>query len=550
MHRRKTPEKDTKRAGAAPLPDFGPKHQIVDLFCGCGGLSLGFELTGRFTTVLGSDIKPEAVETFRRNHARNETMPEVITEDIRKLTASDLYAKTKRFGITDAGQLACLVGGPPCEGFSQNRSINAGGLSRNGKSSRVDKFIDDPRNHLFKWFVGAADALRPAVVLIENVPDLMRHRGGATLTEILGALSEIGYRTRARVLNAADYGVPQMRRRAFFLAQRREDYDATGLALDFPHTTHRPYPMWHQSLDERQDWLPGDSGYWPTVWEAIGDLPDAFDDDFDHAAWTYPDAPLTGLRRFVRDPQGVVPYNHIARRLGPGGLERVRALGAGQRANELPDDLRLRSHYHYSYARLNWSEPARTITKFAYHVGSGMFCHPTEDRAITMREAARLQTFPDWFRFYSDNIRELSALVGSAVPPLLASQLARQIALYLDALALARLRPEQRALARTQATDAVMRRMERDDWHSDRVQPSLSAVLHESNGASNGAAEHSLRRSAHAPRNAHEPPENSPRRAVGGWYGGRPAPHSRATRGDVRLCHDDPRCSEPVVVPQ
>lgn len=488
---RRPPNKITLRESAPPPHDFGPTYQVVDLFCGCGGLSLGFGLTGRFSTILGSDIKPEAAESFRRNHAHGGVEPAVITEDIRKLSTDDIFAAVRPFGITGPGQLACLVGGPPCEGFSQNRSVGAGGDSRTGSSARVDKFIDDPRNQLFTWFVQVAKVLRPAVVLIENVPDLIRHREGATLGEIFAALSDAGYRTSARVLNAADFGVPQMRRRAFFLAQRRDDFDQTGLTLDFPTPTHRPYPMWHPSLDARADWLPGDAGYWTTVREAIGDLPDAFpDDDFDHGKVKYPDAPMTALRRFVRDARGTVPYNHIGRRLGKGGLGRVRALTSGQRADELPDDLRLRSHYHYSYARLNWSEPARTITKFVYHVGSGMFCHPELDRALTMREAARLQTFPDWFRLYSDNIRDLSALVGSAVPPLLSLQLARQVGRYLDGLAFARLQPQERGQARTQATDAVMRRMERDHWSSEKSQPTLPEKLTHLNGhANNGVTE-------------------------------------------------------------
>lgn len=471
---RRSPDKKAPTAPAPSQPDFAPTYKIADLFCGCGGLSLGFGLTGRFSTILGSDIKPEAVETFRRSHGHKGVEPAVIKEDIRHLTMADIFDAVRPFGITGPGQLACLVGGPPCEGFSQNRSVGAGGDSRTGRSARVDKFIDDPRNQLFTWFVKAAKALQPAVVLIENVPDLIRHRDGATLAEVFAALADAGYRTNARVLNAADFGVPQMRRRAFFLAQRRDDFDQTGLTLDFPSPTHRPYPMSHPSLEAREDWLPGDSGYWTTVREAIGDLPDAFkNDDFDHAAVAYPKATMTALRRFVRDPQGTVPFNHIGRRLGKNGLGRVQALSGGQRADELPEDLRLRSHYHYSYARLNWSEPARTVTKFVYHVGSGMFCHPELDRALTMREAARLQTFPDWFRLYSENIRELSALVGSAVPPLLSLQLGKQVARYLDQLSLARLQPEHRLVARTQATDAVMRRLERSHWSSEEVQPSL-----------------------------------------------------------------------------
>src|SRR5205823_3805341 len=138
-----------------------------------------------------------------------------------------------------------------------------------------------------------------------------------------------------------------------------------------------------------------------------------------------------------------------------------------QRANSLPAELRPRNHYHYSYARLRWSEPARTITKFVYHVGSGMFTHPSEDRAITMREAARLQTFPDDYRFSATHIRSLSAMIGSAVPPLLGRAIAKEVVRYLDRLTFVDLSPTDRARVRTQATDAVLRRLERGEWGTD-----------------------------------------------------------------------------------
>lgn len=453
-----------------------PRYRLADLFCGCGGLSLGFTLTKRFETIFGCEIKPEAVETFWRNHEGEHGRPVVFDGDIRKMPDSSVWSALSEFGVSRPGELACLVGGPPCEGFSQNRSIGAGG--RPGGASRIDKFIDDPRNWLFKWFVRIAAEVRPAVVLIENVPDLVRHRDGATRDEILDALTKAGYRTAVRVLHAADYGVPQMRRRAFFLGQRQEDYARTGISLEFPTPTHRPFPLCYESLDLDPSWLPGDSGYWTTVREAIGDLPRGFDNDaFDHKLVGYPDAKMTGLRRFLRSADSIAPYNHIARSLGKGGLTKIKALKSGDRFADLPDGIRPKNGYHYSYSRLRWAEPARTITKFAYHVGSGMFAHPEEDRAITMREAARLQTFPDSFRFYSDNIRELSAMVGSAVPPLLAFHIGQRVAHYLDRLTFARLQPDQRTSIRKQAGDAVLRRLEKEHWTSDQAPDQLELSL-------------------------------------------------------------------------
>jgi DNA (cytosine-5)-methyltransferase 1 len=441
------------------------KYSIADFFAGCGGLSYGFGLTGRFNVLLGSDIKPEALETFVENHEHEHGKPEAILEDIQKVAPESVRKMLARFGVSKEGQLDCLIGGPPCEGFSQNRSINAGGKVIEGTASRVNRFMDDPRNQLFKWFVELAAHLKPKVVLIENVPDLVRHKDGATLKEILLALDRAGYVTSVRVLHAADYGVPQMRRRAIFLGQRKEDLTRTGLKLQFPEPTHKPFPLHYEGLEDDRLWLPGDSGYWPSVWEAIGDLPTppTSGSQLEAIPAEYPFPADSELRRYYRDG-GEQIYNHIARPLGKNGLEKVRSIVRGQAAADLPDHLRPKASYHYSYARLRWSEPARTITKFCYHVGSGMFAHPVEDRALTMREAARLQTFPDSFRFVSDNIRDLSAMIGSAVPPLLARRIAWSVSRYLDELQFADLSHQDQELVRPQATDPVLKRLQHEEW--------------------------------------------------------------------------------------
>ncbi len=453
---------------------YAPRYTVADAFCGCGGLSLGLSLTQRFDVILGTDIKPEALETFKYNHSTlGGIEPVTIAEDIRQSEGETLMREMLHHGIERAGDLDCLIGGPPCEGFSQNRVDKT-----NGAGSRSHKFIDDPRNFLFRWFVALAATIQPKVVLIENVPDLVRHRDGETREEILAALDEAGYVATVRVLNTADYGVPQLRRRAFFLAQRKDDLKRSNLHLEFPLPTHKPYPMSHSSLMADPDWLPGDSGYWVTVREAIGDLPAAAEnDEYDHEAAKYPDAKITTFRAMMRSKDGV-PYNHIARKLGKNGLAKLKALEPGQLAADLPDDLRPKAHYHYSYTRMLWSQPSRTITKFVYHVGSGQFGHPVEDRAVTIREAARLQSFPDDFKFVgTSEIRKLSALVGSAVPPLLGKALGKQIAQYLDALYLHTMKPEERSEAKLLAGDAVMKRLEREEWTNKKKAPEPQKAL-------------------------------------------------------------------------
>jgi DNA (cytosine-5)-methyltransferase 1 len=207
------------------------------------------------------------------------------------------------------------------------------------------------------------------------------------------------------------------------------------------------------------------------VWEAIGDLPPAATTLENPGGLTpYGEEPIqsSDLRRFYRRAASGGVYNHVARALGKNSLERVKEIDALTPAM-LAERRSARHHYHYSYARLRWAEPARTITKFVYHVGSGMFCHPTMDRALTMREAARLQTFPDDFRFPAMNIRDLSSLIGGAVPPLLANAIARKVVQYLDSLSFASMTPSAMADLRPLKGDAVVRRMERQAWSSANI---------------------------------------------------------------------------------
>ncbi|MEO3807886.1 DNA cytosine methyltransferase [Sphaerisporangium sp. B11E5] len=436
-----------------------PVYTVVDLFCGCGGLSHGFSLTRRFRTLLGLDNKPEATESFALNCPDD---PVMMTTDIRdSVTKEQLLQNLGTYGITGPRQLSCLIGGPPCEGFSQNRVER----SAEGSGGRITKFTDDPRNKLFKWFIEIASELQPRVILIENVPDILRHRDGETAREIIEDLRELGYLTTARVLNAADYGVPQLRRRAFFLAYRQEDYETSRVRLEFPNVTHSPYPLGHELLDKDPEWFPGDMGFWPSVREAIGDLPRPADGKASRLdGWTPYEGhhPSSDLRRFLAASEGGT-WNHIARPLGKNGLQRVKELD-NLDADVLHQRRRDRVHYHYAYSRLRWAEPARTITKFVYHVGSGMFCHPDEDRAVTIREAARLQTFPDHFKFPAYTIRDVSSLVGSAVPPLLARAIARQVVRYLDTVTLHGLSSVARSELRELKGDAVVRRLENNDW--------------------------------------------------------------------------------------
>ena len=440
---------------------MSPRYNVVDLFSGMGGLSLGLSFTGRLQTRLAWDCFAEALDTFATIHRQGQCA--FLRDDIRQETEVRLMDALAKVGV-NPGQVDVVVGGPPCEGFSQNRSINSGGDWRVGGGTRVNKFIEDPRNQLFRSFLDVVMLLKPKVLLIENVPAIVKHKDGGTLTEILQTLKSMNYLARAQVLNAADYGVPQLRRRAFILAQRVEDFEDSGRLIALPTATHQVYPLPSEELDNNQEWLPGDSGYWTSVREAIGDLP-APQRNTQLPLEPYPYPANSEFRRYLRGTLSSGPAHHIARTMGGGGLSRVQALKPRQSANDLPETLKPRSFFHYSYSRLVWADPARTITKFAYNVGSGMFAHPDEDRAITMREAARLQTFPDWVNFKSNAIRDVSAMIGNAIPPVLAWKIGKEIVRYLDWIAVSGSVSTGKALR----TDAVLRRLEGQSWSSQDI---------------------------------------------------------------------------------
>jgi DNA (cytosine-5)-methyltransferase 1 len=368
-------------------------RSVIDLFSGCGGISRGFSSAG-FDTLLGLDTDADSLTTFAGNHPR----AQVLGGDIRDIPPSEVRAW---LGL-QREELDCLVGGPPCQSFSKNTPAK-------------ERFFDDPRNHLYRWFMDFVEEFRPRTVLVENVAELANAHNGFVREEILERLDALGYETIWRRLLAADYGVPQMRRRVFFLASR-----VGGGALQFPSPTHRAPSKPPSLLNE--------DGY-VTVKAAISDLPRLNHGEGQEPA-AYRTPPTSAFQRTVRRDVKKV-YDHVARKLAPAQLARLRAIQPGQRMKDLPDHLRPRSGYGGAYSRLSWEEPALTITTWVFHPGSGRFGHPEDDRTITMREAARIQGFDDAFRFHG-SYNSKSRQIGNAVPPLLAKQLAQVLSRELD----------------------------------------------------------------------------------------------------------------------
>lgn len=319
-------------------------NTAIDLFSGCGGLTLGLKGAG-FDVLAAVEVNSKAVETYRANH------PDVLlySEDVRKLDPADIM---RELGICP-GDLSLLAGCPPCQGFSRLRTKNK------------DKFPCDDRNDLIYDFLRFVEILRPKLLMLENVPALALDR---RFSEFVDRISFLGYKFSFKIVNAADYGVPQRRRRLIFMGSMTS-------------TPSFPEPV------ERR-----------TVRMAIGDLDcSALDSGDIHFI---PERRSESVRRLI----ALIPKD-------------------GGSRDFLPDDMVLKCHKKFDgfrdvYGRMSWDDVSPTITSGCSNPSKGRFLHPEEDRTITLREAAILQGFPIDYKFLSHHGKESVALmIGNALPP-------------------------------------------------------------------------------------------------------------------------------------
>ena len=374
------------------------RYKIIDLFAGAGGLTTGFHLAG-FESLCAIDVDAKALATYKHNYPKTQ----IINQDIRKINPSDL----RNWLGLHREELTALIGGPPCQGFSRN--IPAG-----------YRYLNDYRNQLYQNSLEFVDEFRPLHVLIENVPEILKAYDGVVREEITQQLESLGYKVVSASLSAANHGVPQTRSRAFFLA-------SLNSSPHFPVSTHFG--------DIRSDYktmnsckqltlLESDVSSIVTVREAISDLP-PLEAGKSYDAEIYPTAPQTTYQVIMRSESPKI-VNHIARALSPIQMSRARLLSEGQDARDLPSELAPKKHYSGAYGRLYWDKPARTITRWVFHPGSGRFLHPTQDRTITIREAARLHSYPDKFHFLG-SYNDMASQIGESVPPLLSKVIAESI---------------------------------------------------------------------------------------------------------------------------
>jgi DNA (cytosine-5)-methyltransferase 1 len=385
-----------------------------DLFSGAGGLSAGFHTAG-FTPAFFNDIDLDSANTFQAN------FPSAIpfVGPIQELSASVIRERT-RLG---SAALDVMIGGPPCQGFSINAPIRS---------------QTDPRNNLFHHYVRLVlGGLRPNFVVMENVPGLVSFDGGKTLENVLAAFEKAGYRVVFKILNAAHYGVPQERWRLVFLGTC-----LPGIEPSFPLPTHyslqrpnftggRDYTFEHAIGSARQTSFLHDSLLKPTtIGEAISDLP-SLPSGGGTQEMNYSISPKCSYQEMLREGAKRI-FNHECAGIAPINIERITHVKPGGSWRDIPHKLlpkglqrARRSDHTKRYGRLDPAGLSGTIlTKCDPHWGT--FFHYAQDRIISVREAARLQSFPDWFKFTGSKVEQYRQ-VGNAVPPLLARALAEHI---------------------------------------------------------------------------------------------------------------------------
>ncbi len=383
----------------------GPR--CVDLFSGAGGLAVGFRNAG-WAVACANDLDEDAAETFRLNFPETAFFEGPVSQ----VQAGDLLREA---GVRP-GELDCLIGGPPCQSFSHN----------NHKRNATDD-----RAKLFTHYLGLVEAMKPKTIVMENVPGILSIGEGSVVREIVSQLAALGYSEPCvRVLSAEEFGTPQVRRRAFIVASR------LGPSSDLmpspthwsPRYTHRGWPK------VRPDGADADP---VTVWQAIGDLPEIQNGGGVSAASRDKRRATSDFQRTIRAGARYI-YNHVCYSLTDVNLNRIVHVPEGGNWRNIPRDLlpagmqraSLKDHTK-RYGRLDREGFASTIlTKCDPHWGA--YIHPTQNRTISVREAARLQGFPDIFRFAGEKIGPQYAQVGNAVPIPLACAIAEAVRKHLE----------------------------------------------------------------------------------------------------------------------
>lgn len=395
------------------------KLKFIDLFGVPGGMSLGFKLAG-MQPVGALDIFGAGIETYQKN------FPEVKTKSVVCADASTNGIVKKFEDVTSLkrGDVDVIVGGPPCQGFSTVGRIKMASLVKNGQreGNSDARFIDDERNHLYKSFIRFVKKFKPKAVVMENVLGMVSYKDGDIVKQIKKDFKNAGYcNVDSRVLNALDYGVPQSRKRIFFIATRKKT------PITWPEKTHFP-----KSDLDRNTLFPSSKNY-VTVWDAIGDLPKLKlpekNSKMKDSAKKYSAKPSCDYQKWVRGDMKKV-HNNITRWHREKDIDVFENMLPGGRWCDLSAADRKKIGYSNDsfedkWKRLPIDSYSWTVTSHLHKDGY-MFIHPKQNRTISVREAARLQSFPDSFIFYGSRSAQFKQ-IGNAVPPLLSLAIARHV---------------------------------------------------------------------------------------------------------------------------
>ncbi len=352
-------------------------YNVVDLFCGVGGLTLGFEQTKRFKTVFANDIDEDMCRAYGFNFPKTPISSDSIADiDFKK--------------IANKQKIDLVIGGPPCQAYSTS-----------GKRTQ-----NDPRVNLYKEYFRAIKSLNPNIFVYENVKGLSSFNNGKLLEEIKNLFSSIGYEISIHLINAVDYGVPQIRERVFIFGSKK------GINFSIPKKTH-----YKKSFNN-----------YLTIKDALSDLPRIGNNS---SASFYFSKPRNKYQELMRNNAPRKLMDHNSSKHGKNLITSMGYLPEGGLKSDIPIKFRPKSGYSNSYGRLWWKKPSTTLTRNFGTPSSARCIHPRIDRALTTREGARLQSFPDNFKFHGSRSKK-NLQIGNAVPPILSKKIAFSVAAALD----------------------------------------------------------------------------------------------------------------------
>ncbi len=352
-------------------------NKIIDLFSGCGGFSVGFEKAG-FKVSKAVEYDPKIGHIYAINHPN----VNLFIDDIGKINTKDNFS---------LNEVDVIIGGPPCQGFSMA-----------GARIRQNAFVDDPRNYLFKQYLKVVQIVKPKVFIIENVKGILSMNNGDIFREILKVFSDSSnfggerYYIHYKIVKGIEFGIPQKRERVIIIGRRSQDFDFEYTLQHAKNIISKTYPHFFDKV---------------TISDAIDNMPEPTDDGIIENPM-----PLSDYQKYLSCNQTTIT-NHNKFLLTKKALERVKQIKPGQNFTSLHEEIN--SVHSGSYGRLEWSGVAPTITTRFDTPSGGQFIHPSENRMITPREAARLQSFPDDFIFEGTK-SIICKTIGNAVPPKIA----------------------------------------------------------------------------------------------------------------------------------